>query len=51
MLHGILYLVFFLASGILIPLTIRFLLADGNRKTKTFVAGLFVLAIFLSLKL
>lgn len=51
MLYGILYLVFFLASGILIPLTIRFLLADGNRKTKTVFAGLCVLAVFLSLKL
>ena len=51
MLYGILYLVFFLASGILIPVTIRFLLADSKRKTKTLVAGLFVLALFLSLKL
>ena len=51
MLYGVLYLVFFLASGILIPVTIRFLLADSNRKTKTLVAGLFVLALFLSLKL
>ncbi len=51
MLYGILYLVFFLASGILIPLTIRYLFADSGRKTKTVVTGLFVLALFLSLKL
>jgi len=51
MLYGVLYLVFFLTSGILIPLTIRYLLADNNRKTKTLVAGLFALALFLSLKL
>lgn len=51
MLYGILYLVFFLASGILIPVTIRFLLADSNRKIKTVVAGLFVLDLVLSLKL
>jgi hypothetical protein len=51
MLYGILYLVFFLASGILIPVTIRFLLADSNRKTKTVAAGLLAVAVFLSLKL
>ena len=51
MLYGILYLAFFLASGILIPLTIRFLLADCNRRTKTMAAGLFVLVLVLSLKL
>ncbi len=51
MLYGILYLVFFLASGILTPLTIRYLLADSGRKTKTVAASLFLLALFLSLKL
>ena len=51
MLYGILYLVFFLTSGILIPVTIRFLLADTNRKMKPVVAALFVLARILSLKL
>jgi hypothetical protein len=50
MLYGILYLVFFLTSGILIPVTIRFLLADTNRKMKSVVVGLFVLTLFLSLK-
>jgi len=51
MLYGILYLVFFLASGILTPVTIQFLLSDSHTKWKPVVAGLFASIVFLSLKL
>ncbi len=51
MLYGILYLVFFLASGILTPVTIQFLLSDTPTKWKPVVAGLFASVVFLSLKL
>lgn len=51
MLYGIVYLAFFLASGVLIPVTIRLLLGDTNRKWKPVVAGFLALVLLLSLKL
>jgi len=51
MLYGIVYLAFFLASGILIPLTIRLLLGDTDRKWKPVAAGVLALVVLLSLKL
>lgn len=51
MFYGIVYLAFFLASGILIPVTIRLLLGDTPRKWKPVAAGLLALVVLLSLKL
>jgi hypothetical protein len=51
MLYAIVYLAFFLASGVLIPVTIRLLLGDTNRKWKPVAAGFLALVLLLSLKL
>jgi hypothetical protein len=51
MLYGVVYLAFFLASGVLIPLTIRFLLGETNRKWKPVAAGFLALVLLLSLRL
>jgi hypothetical protein len=51
MLYAIVYLAFFLASGVLIPVTIRLLLGDTNRKWKPIAAGFLALVLLLSLKL
>jgi len=51
MLYAIVYLAFFLASGVLIPVTIRLLLGDTNRKWKPVAAGFLAFVLLLSLKL
>lgn len=51
MMYGVLYLAFFLASGILTPVTIQFLLSDAHTKWKPVVAGLFASIVILSFEL
>ena len=49
--YAVVYLAFFLASGILIPVTIRMLLGETDRKWKPVMAGVLAIMVLLSLKL